>query len=1050
MRLLYFLSLSSVALSARLGPDKEYHPSPYPTHSHAPPYQHPTPDYEPKYPYHGEPEPKHSNNHKIYYDIDSLEELYNDNDYKSNVIEEYDSYGSRKYEKSDYDKAFGQKYEPKKVEYYEQSQYEHNPNTYEPHKPKYTSPERKPVQYQKKSEEYNPYTDNNGASDYVPYVEHSEKYSPAGLEYVPHVENTGKYSPSVAGGSQYIPQVEKSDKYNPYVENTGTSEYVPYEEKSGAYNPYVENTGTSEYVPYEEKSENYNPYVENTGGSRHESADNSDYVYDPRNDPYYESVDYSQPQPYTTVQISQAPNPAYVTSDYRDEYLPQMTRHGAGRSIMSSDQQTVLYTEDLSDYQSFVADCYERKFNSIKQGFGNDAERRVMRMYSSNDVHSTPEYPLALPSNITAYDYQTLSSSPHGRHLLMITLLEDFNRNYWDSRCEGLVSLYLPESLKSDRQPPAPYNACHLKQIRVDNRSWSRDDVLRVYGSILASRIGKDQQFSRFNSDHSTALRSLVKLALWMPDFDCMISLLTLIREYCNKSLFTEAIITIIQAREDVGFIIPSPLSISPEQFIPTGLARDGRQGFGGRVIRPGSTDSTYPPGEPERRMWHMREDPVYTTMHWTWHVILNDVNSRNMMRRRGEMFFHMHRQMLNRYNADRLAVGLGPVIPYQPRDWQTRGGLIGYDPRRLDQYSARRAGATMNPGEARNLANTRRRLMQAVDAGSVSGQRLGYVNGVDVGISALGDAVEPFGNNQGLGDYHNRGHVVISGMSETGNGVMGGTENAVRDPAFFRWHHNIDLVFARYKRGLGRYPARDLDYPGVTVARMATVSAGRQNSLRTFLTVDTLQLNNEELLTQQGVGTRYERIAYDPFSIRIQLQSTVTGFGIGRLFLVPSIVANANLYDFAIEMDKFLINLTPGTVNIERNPSQSPIFSRGPPSLRNLQNRLMRGMSERDFNWANCGYPISMALPRGSNNGMSFQLVLIVTQLLPQDRTRLREWENNAETAWGWCGLRDGQRGIPDGRPMGFPFDRPTNLENIIGGRSNAAATTVTITHTA
>ena len=43
--------------------------------------------------------------------------------------------------------------------------------------------------------------------------------------------------------------------------------------------------------------------------------------------------------------------------------------------------------------------------------------------------------------------------------------------------------------------------------------------------------------------------------------------------------------------------------------------------------------------------------------------------------------------------------------------------------------------------------------------------------------------------------------------------------------------------------------------------------------------------------------------------------------------------------------------------------------------------------MSERDFNWANCGYPISMALPRGSNNGMSFQLVLIVTQLLPQDR---------------------------------------------------------------
>ena len=48
-----------------------------------------------------------------------------------------------------------------------------------------------------------------------------------------------------------------------------------------------------------------------------------------------------------------------------------MFRHGAGRAILSSDQQTLLYTENLSDYQSFVADCYERKFNSIKQGFGN-------------------------------------------------------------------------------------------------------------------------------------------------------------------------------------------------------------------------------------------------------------------------------------------------------------------------------------------------------------------------------------------------------------------------------------------------------------------------------------------------------------------------------------------------------------------------------------------------------------------------------------------------------------------------------------------------------
>ena len=46
--------------------------------------------------------------------------------------------------------------------------------------------------------------------------------------------------------------------------------------------------------------------------------------------------------------------------------------------------------------------------------------------------------------------------------------------------------------------------------------------------------------------------------------------------------------------------------------------------------------------------------------------------------------------------------------------------------------------------------------------------------------------------------------------------------------------------------------------------------------------------------------------------------------------------------------------------------------------------------MSERDFNWANCGYPIDMAVPRGSNTNMEFQLFFMVTQLLPQDRSAI------------------------------------------------------------
>jgi len=446
--------------------------------------------------------------------------------------------------------------------------------------------------------------------------------------------------------------------------------------------------------------------------------------------------------------------------------------------------------------------------------------------------------------------------------------------------------------------------------------------------------------------------------------------------------------------------------------------------------------------------MWHMREDPVYSSMHWIWHLILNDGNTVRLMRRRGEMFFFMHRQMLNRYNADRLAVGLPPVVAYTPRDWTSNGALIGYTPRLLSGYTGRAANRAMGTRDAGQIGRARTNLMNAVNRRVVGRTRLGYANGVDFGISALGDATEPVGNTGGIGSYHNQGHVIISELSTGGNGVMGGTENAIKDPAFFRWHEQIDGVFSTYKRNLGRYSDNDLDYPTVTVTSISTDSLGVQNRLRTFLQVDRLQVNNNNLLTPRGGRTvSVERITYDPFVFNIQLQSTTAGLGVGRIFLVPTTYANRDSYPFAIEMDKFLIRLNPGANTIQRSVNESPIFSKAAPSLDNLQSNLLRGMSERDFNWANCGYPIDMAIPRGTRNGMSFQLVFIVSPLLQQDRARVNDW-SRTETAWGWCGFREGQRGLPDSRPLGYPFDRHLSVPDVTNGRSNAISTPITIVH--
>jgi len=936
----------------------------------------------------------------------------------------------------------------------------------------------------------------------------------------------------------------------------------PYPYKDVYPDPIHENT-----IDHDEKLEDdevYNPYLKQF--DQWKTFENDNYTYDAARDRYYEEYD----DDFYMFKPSVSPNPAYVTSSDEmdnDNYYPQSDTFTGGRHGRNSN---LKYNEDLSDYDRFMSDCYNRKFASADKAYWShqDEEKRTMRLYGGDDFNSSPEYPLLQYdqrnnyTTIIPFQYHTLRATPHGRHLLMVTLLENMDADYWSDRCEGLVSLYLPDSLKSSYQPRVPRDACLLEEVRTNGDLWTRNDILAVYDNLVASSVRKDSYFSRFLIDHTRALKSLVKFAMWLPSFDSMYSVMVVLRDTCNKRLYTEAVMTIIQARDDLGFVIPSLFSILPENFLPQRFLNQGyyhdeyysqnrhgrkdgwhisgrlppkrlrehsqrpqhpkehpwrpqhpkdhsqqrsehstehrqqgpeharqhpqqppvdrqhprerphehpqehpqiperKPGHGNEVISFRTTHSNLAPNDPERHMWHMREDPLYQTSHWTWHVLLTDGGADILMTRRGEMFFQMHRQMLNRYNGDRLSVGLKPVKPYTPQQWQ-EPGLEGYRVDNLLEGTGNRpAGSIMNGTWAAVLRSARDNLMDAVRNGFIGDRRLGYVDGVDVGISPLGDNVEAFGNTT-LGNYHNNGHVAIAEMTEDdGFGVMGNTLNAPRDIAFFRWHQNIDRVFHTYKGQLGAYSSHELDFPGVTVTSISVspqqnganaVHRGYMNRLRTYVFVDHLELNPDYLATQGANMVRYERVTHDPFEYNIRIESTVYGYGIGRIFLFPEMnhFEHMDMYNFAIEMDKFLIHLTPGSQTITRTTAQSPIFSVGPPSLNDLQNKLLRGMSESDFNWANCGYPISMAVPRGSKHGMKFRLVLLITQLLPQDREKIEDWQNSQRTAWGWCGLRGGDGSIPDSRPMGFPFDRPTRYRDIVTDhRSNVHETVITITH--
>lgn len=434
-------------------------------------------------------------------------------------------------------------------------------------------------------------------------------------------------------------------------------------------------------------------------------------------------------------------------------------------------------------------------------------------------------------------------------------------------------------------------------------------------------------------------------------------------------------------------------------------------------------------------------------------------------------MFIFMHRQMLARYNAERVALGLPLVVSYDRSQW-LQPVSQGYDSKLTQatgrRYPARPPGVRMNRADARNLQNQEDTIRAAIlnmQLNLASGAvRLGYANGVDFGISPLGDAIEAIDPTTMYGNIHNNGHTFIARMNpgSTVDGVMGTPNTAMRDVLFMRWHKYIDDLVMLYKNRLPQYGDSDLDFPGVEVTGLSVQTPGQAaNQLFTYLDTNSIQLFSLDFSsTGSMVEVFYDRLNNVPFNFNIRIRSNARVTGLGRMFLIPagiSLTGNTDVTQVAIEMDRFILNLNAGNNTITRTSRQSPYLSKAPMGLVDLQNRLIQGQINQDtFNWAGCGWPEEMALPRGRQGGMPFRLFFMASALLPSDRALTADWQKLSMTSWSWCGMRRSDGDVPDSRPMGFPLDRnPAGgdwrrlLQNSSGQRrTNMMVTDITISY--
>lgn len=450
---------------------------------------------------------------------------------------------------------------------------------------------------------------------------------------------------------------------------------------------------------------------------------------------------------------------------------------------------------------------------------------------------------------------------------------------------------------------------------------------------------------------------------------------------------------------------------------------------------------------------------------------------------RHGELFLYMHTQMLARYDADRLSLGMTRVTAFGPGQWGSpipESYVPGPD---LPDFTSR------EPDEQLPRRDVDR-LMQrqaAFDTALASGDLIRTAGPPQsVNSDTLGAATEA-AQSQLTGlrrasypGIHNNGHIMIGILpDDQGNGVMVSPVVAIRDPIFWRWHKHIDDINTGWQ---DTQPPYDFSDAPPVVLRDALAGAATPWASPDVLLVSTADLAEgsdpaalvtaavggaafdtaiaagplpdakglvvvDELTTRMvdsalSDGRTVTHLTHDPFALVVRVRNAAvrpTAITL-RVFLAPADVADDRT--MWMELDKFLVEVPAGGRSVVYRPDTEFAVVKKPAET-DPQTVLDGAADPNDSDYCDCGWPYTLLLPRGTAEGMAFRLVVFCSNAA-RDLVR----PSAGCGSMSFCGAVDR---YPDTRDMGYPFSRPfaTSVAETVLTVPSAAGRSLTIRHT-
>lgn len=577
----------------------------------------------------------------------------------------------------------------------------------------------------------------------------------------------------------------------------------------------------------------------------------------------------------------------------------------------------------------------------------------------------------------------------------------------------------------------------------IDIGYHSSEGILEHQDYENLGMVPEHQPFSLFDERYYKEVKQVLKLLMKAKDFKTFIKTAKVLHERVNEDLLYYCLSVAILHRNDTQGINILPVQdVYPDKFLKLDIIKKmkmvSKYPSSERFTQMPVVDATRETinyKDKNNDLNYFLEDIGMNSGHYQWHVLNPAIWWRpGDYDWKGEQFYWMHKQMVCRYDAERLSNYKKPVEPFNNWDEPI---LDGYAPHlRIDKLGYRYAfrPPLMVLSDVKGLSKSKmlmweERLMKAALRGfALADNDTGIDLNNEDGIDVLGGMVESSltsVNPKFYGNLHNYAHVMAGkitdpkGVHDGAYGVMYDVPTSARDPLFYAWHKYINRIFETHKNQLPPYTKKELEFKDVKITNF-TIKGVKDNVVHTSWEESLFVVSQGFTFTKNSeVAVKVKHLQHETFNYTIEVENSGPARkAIVRIYGLPyiSYYSKMNFNQLRkrnIELDIFTTDLVSGNNIIVRSSKDSSIVRKDIYSTHKTDD------SPKVKRQCHCTWPDYMLLPKGTYEGMPFSTVVVIN-----------DWdEEKVEQASSCRCVQTGSYCDVDRKPfkraLGFPFDR-------------------------